>query len=1747
MADAQQTGPDPVDNSAQDSVLHNDQQSQDQPLLPQATPTFTAPASAPVQDAGWASFVDQHANKNTQPDEEWNSLVKSQPDQEPSWQSQAYSDVKELPHVANAIIGGLGSEINSTVSDMFKSFTTLPSFSGLEKGTQTSDAVSKDLDQFRSSTSYKEASDNFVKMVGDVIKPSADAFFKSAYYRQVSLAFDQLNSVTENFSRDEFGSPLDTLTPEDFVQKTMTYIASDVILATSLSGVSGAAQQIATPIGQKLFPNNPDAAQAYAEGIGQGMINLMMMGKFPLTMMGKFPDNKPPIIARSESTGVFKGEDAYFNEPLIKETAPQTEAEPETAAPSAEPIVEKPETTTAPKIQTVDDIARQNEPVLFKQYDDINSRQERLRGWIDDLSDIRDQKPEIAETQSKIDAILSKVNGVEDRLTNKQAAMLDDLRGKLDDIKTSDTPDMATIRKQLVDLEHQKFDMAEQVSAAYREAREQMPEQARPETVENTRQPEKAAQPDVVSQPVESKINPSGKAPEALTVKGYVDDYMAGKGRGNPEYEQFAANNADAIEKEFQSRKETPPLDIAGDISKNLTAIGRPAEEAQAGGQVAARMYQYFADTYGGAKGTAEDWYNRESPRIALKGEKAKALAQNKLGQITLATKAARAVLKMSKSANASTFVHEMAHHFLEMMDRFGKEDEAPEQLKKDLQTIRDWSGLPKNEAKTQGEKAAYTRAQEKFARGFERYLMEGVAPSKDLADVFGKFKKWLTDIYQTVKDIPNQKGGINDNIRNFFDRVMTRNPDKTIIASEHPEGAEFAGLHEADAEHTAPEHAEAVADNIYNERQKLEEKNGISTGQNAEGPTGGAEPSETGNGSEPASTAEGTPGQPTEVGAGGDQAAAEGAGLRSAEEPANATATAERGNAPGAAAGEPSGNAAARADEGSAGYTAGERTNGAARPAGAESYYVDKAGRFRLDKFNTSHDAMAMLTEMVAKNADFMDARSGTNAYKQAKLIEANFQLIEQLAEEGSKLEKDFEKNPEEAVKYLRISEQLRIAATIRAELQSDWGHAGHALRRVSQATLDNIEKVTGKTLYQLTEEAKLMDQVGDPKAKADFAKDMRDGKWRRFEDATLGYFRNAILSNPKTHAMYLAGNLFWAETRAIATLGSAASIGAIREALGGKVNDRVYFSEIPRAVAAIHSGALNAMPVAAAALRSGVPFMRGAVAPLAANALKEIFAKLPEKGADYPEKLSTLDAARKEAVEKGVKESDIKPHLALMNADGKEAADQKSNYPAIHAYLEEATAGGNKEYTQSVPGKLGRALTVPERSLAAIHTISYALNFEMEIASKATRSGLDKGLEGDDLDLHIAKYTQNPPVDVMQSAHDASLKAVFMNRPEYGSMQQRIASALHSDAPGLRLLTGVAVPFAQIGMNIIDQGFIEGTPLGFLKQSVRDDFKAGGAKRDMAAARMIVGSGMGLAAAALNSTGFMTGGGPADYRKKAVLEATGWKAYSLKIGDLYIPYKKWLGPMGPLMGACADLQEVGHLLSVDDRTNAAKGIAAAFGENVADETWMNGLSNLVQAFQSLGGTGDKMWKFIENTAASFVPYSAAMNEVARQTDPTKHDLRSDGVENLWGLLPTVANKIPGLSYMLPAKVDVFGNPMPSSTGAGISMMTNDPLAMKLSEIGVGISQPGQSIRGIRLNNDQYHDYAITAGVLVRQNLEGIINDPNFDQMPTGAKVKEISSIVRQSRHAAQQDVLFRNQDIVDKANAKKEKAEEE
>ncbi|WP_455233387.1 ADP-ribosyltransferase-containing protein [Geopseudomonas aromaticivorans] len=103
------------------------------------------------------------------------------------------------------------------------------------------------------------------------------------------------------------------------------------------------------------------------------------------------------------------------------------------------------------------------------------------------------------------------------------------------------------------------------------------------------------------------------------------------------------------------------------------------------------------------------------------------------------------------EQANASTFIHESGHAYLEILRDMAERSQALDsQLRKDWLTLQRWLRI---------EGLAPTRkipveAHEKFARGWEAYMRDGQAPSADLEGVFQRFAEWLKAIYECIKSL---------------------------------------------------------------------------------------------------------------------------------------------------------------------------------------------------------------------------------------------------------------------------------------------------------------------------------------------------------------------------------------------------------------------------------------------------------------------------------------------------------------------------------------------------------------------------------------------------------------------------------------------------------------------------------------------------------------------------------------------------------------------------------------------------------------------------------------------------------------------------------------------------------------------------------------------------------------------------------------------------------------------------------
>lgn len=143
-------------------------------------------------------------------------------------------------------------------------------------------------------------------------------------------------------------------------------------------------------------------------------------------------------------------------------------------------------------------------------------------------------------------------------------------------------------------------------------------------------------------------------------------------------------------------------------------------------------------------------------------------------GMTTIKSKTER-IVELFKTADKSTFMHEMGHVFFDDIKTLAEMENAPQQVKEDWQSLKEWSGWNDNEN-------INTDAHEKFARGFEAYLREGEAPTKFLERTFRRFSKWLSAIYRAVSRL----GGLPPkDIRDVMDRMLSTQEDIEAYAEQ--------------------------------------------------------------------------------------------------------------------------------------------------------------------------------------------------------------------------------------------------------------------------------------------------------------------------------------------------------------------------------------------------------------------------------------------------------------------------------------------------------------------------------------------------------------------------------------------------------------------------------------------------------------------------------------------------------------------------------------------------------------------------------------------------------------------------------------------------------------------------------------------------------------------------------------------------------------------------------------------------
>jgi len=386
--------------------------------------------------------------------------------------------------------------------------------------------------------------------------------------------------------------------------------------------------------------------------------------------------------------------------------------------------------------------------------------------------------------------------------------------------------------------------------------------------------------------------------------------------------------------------------------------------------------------------------------------------------------------------------------------------------------------------------------------------------------------------------------------------------------------------------------------------------------------------------------------------------------------------------------------------------------------------------------------------------------------------------------------------------------------------------------------------------------------------------------------------------------------------------------------------------------------------------------------------------------------------------------------------------------------------------------------------------------------------------------------------PGQINENAHAYALRVVFNDQPYgvlgiVGSSIKYLAARL----PATRLL----VPFVDVVCNVTNEA-LNYTPVGLVRGAQgRWLGEMNGRQIDLATeagrqdlfdqwSKAAVGTGAVLGLALMASGDLdkedpdfaIYGAGPGDQAKTQLLRARGWRPWSVKVGEHYVPYADTPLAIGlAVAGSYMDALRWQKMDQASALDRVAIALMAAPRVTV-QKSFLRGLSDFFVALSrqsSPAKAGEKGMQVAAGVASGFVVPNL-LREVDRVFDPTVTDNRS--VEGL------LANQIPFVRRLGRPALTPLGDPVQANPLDRLwSNSTRDRLVRLLADKGAWVSLPDQG----DLTDDEYYDVVKARGEMLRPMLESM--EPTLDAADRDLARRIVSRISEATSKAARAEVL--------------------
>lgn len=468
------------------------------------------------------------------------------------------------------------------------------------------------------------------------------------------------------------------------------------------------------------------------------------------------------------------------------------------------------------------------------------------------------------------------------------------------------------------------------------------------------------------------------------------------------------------------------------------------------------------------------------------------------------------------------------------------------------------------------------------------------------------------------------------------------------------------------------------------------------------------------------------------------------------------------------------------------------------------------------------------------------------------------------------------------------------------------------------------------------------------------------------------------------------------------------------------------------------------------------------------------------------------------------------------------------------------------------------GKAITLPGRMLMTEDEWFKSVFFDNEFRNQVNRRV--RGVYKDSMEmgeseagalakaeLAAREMYANPPEDLVQAATDAGRRGTFTMDlpPGLKSLEKMV------NTPVLKMF----IPFFRTPSNIMLE-VIERTPFAPVSSRFRQDLAKGGPARDLALAKVTMGSMFVYGGTELAANGYLVGSGPGRRADKEAFRRGGAQPYSIvlpaanmtedqiaRLSDLgkvsltddkvYFSFAG-LEPVGALLAVAADYASFAQYSDDADEINHVFGGAVYSMYNyMQDQPFLQGASEIMGLIGGVWDNEVSVDDFINGVSkqvGSFAiggspagAYGSVVASVERYLDPEMSDTSIKGLDLPMGVAGfyeaflRYRSRIPEFNDSLPPKLNLWGEVNMSGRGAldelilptRVTFGQFSPLDDELFQLGSPISMPTRSISGVELNAMQYNDLIkIYADELnAKQELTNIIYTPGYMILRNGVK----------------------------------------